>query len=44
VQRTNQIYVDSSFVTIKPVPQRSVGGGYTYLQDNLRADMTFENK
>ena len=43
VQRTNHLYVDSSFVTIKPVPQWSVGGGYTYLQDNLRTDMTFEN-
>ena len=43
VQRTNHLYVDSSFVTIKPVPQWTIGGGYTYLQDNLRTDMTFEN-
>ncbi len=43
IQRTNHLYVDSSFVTIKPVPQWSIGGGYTYLQDNLRTDITFEN-
>ena len=43
VQRTNHIYVDTTFVTIKPVPQWSIGGGYTYLEDNLRTDMTFLN-
>jgi hypothetical protein len=43
VQRTNHLYADSTFVTIKPVPQWSIGGGYTYLQDNLRTDMTFLN-
>ena len=43
VQRTNHLYVDSIFVTIKPVPQWSVGGGYTYLQDNLRTDMQLAN-
>jgi len=43
VQRTNHLYVDSIFVTIKPVPKWSVGGGYTYLQDNLRTDMQLAN-
>ena len=43
VQRTNHLYVDSIFVTVKPVPKWSVGGGYTYLQDNLRTDMQFGN-
>jgi hypothetical protein len=43
VQRTNHLYVDSLFVTIKPVPQWSIGGGYTYLQDNLRTDMQLAN-
>jgi hypothetical protein len=43
VQRTNHLYVDSIFVTIKPVPEWSVGGGYTYLQDNLRTDMQLAN-
>ena len=43
VQRTNHLYVDSIFVTIKPVPQWSIGGGYTYLQDNLRTDMQLAN-
>jgi hypothetical protein len=43
IQRTNHLYVDSIFVTIKPVPQWSIGGGYTYLQDNLRTDITFQN-
>jgi hypothetical protein len=43
VQRSNHLYSDSSFVTIKPIPEWSIGGGYTYLQDSLRTDMTFEN-
>ena len=43
IQRTNRFYVDTSFVTIKPVPQWSIVGGYTYLQDNLRTDMQFGN-
>jgi hypothetical protein len=43
VQRTNHLYVDTVFVTVKPVPQWSIGGAYTYLQDNLRTDMTFLN-
>ena len=43
VQRSNHLYVDSAFVTIKPIPQWSIGGGYTYLQDNLRTDMQFAN-
>lgn len=43
VQRTNHLYVDSIFVTIKPVPKWSIGGGYTYLQDNLRTDMQLAN-
>jgi hypothetical protein len=43
VQRTNHLYTDTTFVTIKPVPQWSIGGGYTYLQDNLRTDMQLAN-
>src|ERR1017187_724331 len=43
VQRSNHLYVDTAFVTIKPVPQWSIGGGYTYLQDNLRTDMQLAN-
>ncbi len=43
VQRTNRFYADTSFVTIKPLPQWSIVGGYTYLQDNLRTDMQFAN-
>jgi hypothetical protein len=43
IQRTNHLYVNTSFVTIKPVPQWSIGAGYTYLQDNLRTDITWEN-
>jgi len=43
VHRTNHLYVDTTFLTIKPVPQWSIGGAYTYLQDNLRTDMQFGN-
>ncbi len=43
VQRSNRLYVDSAFFTIKPVPQWNIGAGYTYLQDNLRTDMRFMN-
>jgi len=43
LQRSNHLYMESAFVTIRPVPQWSIGGGYTYLQDNLRTDMSFAN-
>jgi len=43
VQRTSHFYADTTFVTVKPVPQLIIGGGYTYLQNNLRTDMTFLN-
>ena len=43
VQRTNHLYMDSAFVTVKPVPEWTLGGGYTYLQDNLHTDITWEN-
>ena len=43
VQRSNHLYVDTAFMTIKPVPQWSIGGAYTYLQDNLRTDMQYAN-
>jgi len=43
VQRSNRIYIDSSFVTVRPVPEWNVTGGYTYIQDNLRTDMRYDN-
>jgi hypothetical protein len=43
VQRSNHLYTDTTFVTIKPVPQWSLSGAYTYLQDNLRTDMQLAN-
>ena len=43
LQRSNHLYTDTAFVTLRPVPKWSVGGGYTYLQDNLRTDMQFAN-
>jgi len=43
VQRTNHLYSNSSFVNIKPVPQWSIVGAYTYQQDNLRTDLQLAN-
>jgi hypothetical protein len=43
VQRSNHLYTDSAFLTLKPVPEWSIGGGYTYLQDSLRTDITWES-
>jgi hypothetical protein len=43
IQRSNHLYTDTTFLTIKPVPQWSIGAGYTYLQDNLRTDMQLAN-
>jgi len=42
-QRSNHLYTNTSFLTLKPVPQWSIGGGYTYLQDSMRTDMQFAN-
>lgn len=43
IQRSNHLYADTTFVTIRPVPEWTVGGGFTYLQDNLRTDMRVMN-
>jgi len=43
VQRTNNLYTETSFVTIRPIPQWSISTGYTYLQDNLQTEMRFAN-
>ena len=43
IQRTSHLYTDSIFVTVKPVQNWSIGGAYTYLQDNLRTDMQLAN-
>lgn len=43
IQRSNSLYTETAFVTFRPIPKWSVGGGYTYLQDNLRTDMRFAN-
>ena len=43
LQRSNHIYTDTAFLTFRPVPRWSFGGGYTYLQDNLRTDMELAN-
>jgi hypothetical protein len=43
VQRSNNLYTETSFVTIRPIPQWSIRTGYTYLQDNLQTDMRFSN-
>jgi len=42
-QRSNHIYTNTSFLTVKPVAQWSIGGGYTYLQDSTHTDMQFAN-
>jgi hypothetical protein len=41
IQRSNHLYTNTSFVSVKPVSAWSIGAGYTYLQDNLRTDMQF---
>ena len=43
LQRSNHLYTNTSFVTIKPVPEWSIGAGFTYLQEDLRTDMQFGN-
>jgi hypothetical protein len=43
VQRSNHLYTDTTFLTVRPVPEWTVGGSFSYLQDNLRTDMRFMN-
>lgn len=43
VQRSNHLYTDTTYVTVRPVPQWSIVAAYTYLQDNLRTDMQYAN-
>ena len=43
VQRSNHLYADTTFLTVRPVPEWTVGGSVSYLQDDLRTDMRFMN-
>ena len=43
IQRSNHLYADTTFVTVRPIPEWTVGGGFTYLQDNLRTDIRVMN-
>jgi hypothetical protein len=43
VQRSNHLYTDTTFLTIRPVPEWTVGGSFSYLQDDLRTDMRLSN-
>jgi hypothetical protein len=43
VQRSNHLYTDTTFLTVRPVPEWTVGGSFSYLQDNLRTDMRLLN-
>lgn len=41
VQRTNHIYVNTSYLTLQPISQWNVTLAYTYMQDTLQTDMIF---
>jgi hypothetical protein len=41
LQRSNHIYVNTAYVTLRPLPQWNVTIAYTYMQDNLQTDMIF---
>lgn len=41
VQRSNHVYVNTSYVTLRPMPQWNLALAYTYMQDNLQTDMIF---
>ncbi len=43
IQRSNRLYTDTTFLTVRPVPEWTVGGSFSYLQDNLRTDMRLLN-
>jgi hypothetical protein len=43
VERSNHLYTDTTFLTVRPVPEWTVGGSFSYLQDNLRTDMRLLN-
>lgn len=43
VQRSNHLYTDTTFLNVRPVPEWTVGGSFSYLQDNLRTDMRLAN-
>ncbi len=43
LQRSNHLYTNTTFLTVKPAPLWSIAAAYTYLQDNLRTSMQFDN-
>jgi hypothetical protein len=39
--RSNRLYLNTSYVTLKPVQDWSLGVGYAYYQNNLKTDLMF---
>lgn len=39
--RSNRLYLNTSYVTLKPVQEWSLGLGYAYYQNNLKSDLMF---
>jgi hypothetical protein len=41
IQRHNRFVLNTSYVTLKPVTDWSLGAGYSYYQNNLRTDLIY---
>jgi hypothetical protein len=41
IQRWKRLYLNTSYLTLKPVPDWSLGWGYAYYQNNLRTDLMY---
>jgi hypothetical protein len=39
--RSNRLYLNTTYVTLKPVQEWNLGFGYAYYQNNLRTDLMF---
>jgi hypothetical protein len=43
IQRTNHLWANTTYLLIKPVPEYTLGIGYSYLQQNLRSDLVYRS-
>lgn len=41
INRSNRFFLNTSYVTLRPVSEWSLGVGYSYFQNNLRSDLIY---
>jgi hypothetical protein len=43
IERTNHLWTNTAYLLVKPVPEYTLGVGYSYVQQNLRSDLVYRS-